>query len=313
MPEIEFTPSQKTIIVEPGGLLLDALRSANIELDAQCGGKGVCGKCRVRIMKGSVVFDARVSAGTMDAQDVEKGYVLACSTKVGVDDLVVFVPEQNCGSDRYQDPECQEDQQGYRQEHVLLPGNLEYDPLVRAIHLIIPEAKPEDGLSDLDRVRSAILDYTKCDDVEFPLSVVRTLADTVREENGSVTVTLFSYPETSKGSGEIDRVLRVAAGSLQEPLYGIAVDVGTTSISVRLVELRSGRIAATAGDYNDQIPCGQDVISRIIYSGGQGRLKELRSRVLGTVNRLIGICIEIASDQDPVEINHGDIVCAVIS
>ncbi|MCX7935354.1 MAG: ASKHA domain-containing protein, partial [Planctomycetota bacterium] len=116
--------------------------------------------------------------------------------------------------------------------------------------------------------------------VLYTLPVLRAMADALRAQNGRVTVTLIREP------GHL-HVIRIEAGDATTRHFGIAVDVGTTTVAVHLIHLALGRILATRSDYNGQIPCGLDVISRINYAARPGGLDELRQRVLDTVNRLI--------------------------
>jgi len=109
--------------------------------------------------------------------------------------------------------------------------------------------------------------------------VVRTLADALRNDNGAVSVTLMP----SRGSCA---VIDVRPGDRPPSTYGVAVDVGTTTVAVQLVCLETARAVATRTDYNGQIACGLDVISRIHYAA-TGAQEELRIRVLGTINNLI--------------------------
>ena len=108
------------------------------------------------------------------------------------------------------------------------------------------------------------------------------MAPTLREQNGKVTATIFS-------ENSIHEIIALEAGDTRAAHYGIACDIGTTTISVRLIDLTTGKTLATESDYNGQTSRGADVISRIEYGGSAQKLDELRQLVLETINRLIGM------------------------
>jgi len=164
--------------------------------------------------------------------------------------------------------------------HELLPKNWQYDPLAIKWFVDVPQPQPGEGLSDLDRlVRRLQKEWGKKEFI-CPLSIIRQLADCLRVQNGDVTVTMVR---------ESDRyhIIGIEPGNSTVEHYGIAIDVGTTTIAVQLVFLPLAKIVAVRSDYNGQIWCGQDVISRINYARRPDRREELRARVLGTINLLI--------------------------
>jgi uncharacterized 2Fe-2S/4Fe-4S cluster protein (DUF4445 family) len=273
MPIIEFKPSGKTIDVAPGTQLLDAARLAGVEIVSPCGGKGTCGKCIVKIVDGEVDSD---SLGMLPQDSVAEGHVLACKTKVLKTPITVEVPEQ-IGQEGGKFIEIDETHL-VREE--LLPKEWEYDPLAVKWLIRVPEPQPEDGLSDLDRLTRSIQKQWGKENVVCSLRVLRTLADTLRAQGGEVTVTLIREPEQL-------HVIRLEPGDTTTRLFGIAVDVGTTTVAVQLLHLTDRQILGTRSDYNAQIPCGLDVISRINYASRPDRLQELRVRILGTINTLI--------------------------
>jgi uncharacterized 2Fe-2S/4Fe-4S cluster protein (DUF4445 family) len=288
MPIITFKPSGKTIDVPPGTELLDAARKADIEIESPCGGKGTCGKCIVRIISGSVDSD---SLGLLSASAVEKGFALACKTKVLDAPVTVEIPEQ-IGKDGGQFIDETEDTCLVRED--LLPEPWQPDPLTRKFTLEVPKPQLEDGLSDLDRLTRAIQNKGEKKDVVYPLAVIRHAAEALRKENSSLTVSLF---ETSTQY----QVTGIDPGDQSARHFGIAVDIGTTTVAVQLVFLPSAKVTATRTAYNDQIDCGLDIISRINYARKPERLEELRSRVLNTINNLVEqVCS--GHDVEPKEI-----------
>lgn len=288
MPTITFKPMGKTITVSSGTELLDAARQAEVEVKAPCGGKGTCGKCIVRITEGEVDSD---SLGVLSGPAVADGYVLACKTKVIDSDITIEVPEQS-GREGGKFTDADEDARLVRQE--LFPEKWNFDPLAIKWCVDVPAPQLEDGLSDVDRLtRRLQLEWGK-KEIVYPLSVIRTVADVLRLEEGKVTATIIRESERF-------RVIELEPGDTTVRHYGIAVDVGTTTIAVRLVFLPLAETIATRSDYNDQVECGLDVISRINYARKPERLEELRERVLKTINNLVKQVCE-SHEVNPLEI-----------
>ena len=288
MSTVVAHPSRKTASVAAGTDLLDALRAAGVAVDSPCGGKGTCGKCMVRIVEGEVASE---SHGTLPPAAIIEGYVLACRTKVGQTALTVEVPEPaNMESGKFSDSD-----ETHLVRSELLPKNADFDPLAVKWLLQVPPPQLESGMSDLDRLTRAVQRDWGQLPVHCPLDVIRVLADTLRAPEAmtgpavleagcaAVTATLIREPHQY-------HVIRLEAGDTTTRHFGLAIDIGTTTIAVQLINLVRGQILATATDYNGQIPCGLDVISRINYARrppAAAHLGELRTRVLETINRLI--------------------------
>ncbi len=273
MPRVEFLPSGKSAVVPPQTQLLEAARQMGVNIDSPCGGDGSCGKCLVRVSGGEV--DSR-SLGTLPPAVIAEGYVLACATRVLAEDLLVEVPEQ----EGTQGGQFASENETHLVRQELLPKQWEFDPLT--VKWLVKTAPPqlESGLSDFDRLIRALQRDWGRHPVEASLASIRKLGDTLRAAEGEVTVTLVR---------EADRVhiIDLEPGDTTLRHFAIAIDVGTTTVAVQLIDLVMARIVAARSAYNDQVACGLDVISRINYARTPERLEELRTRVLGTVNRLI--------------------------
>jgi len=274
MPVVTFTPSGESVEVETGTDLLTAARRAGVRLDSPCGGEGSCGDCAVRLISGDVETQG---PGVLSQTEADDGFVLACSSWVESTPVTLEVPEQKgtvagapveplAYTDLVQDE--------------LLPAAGDLDPICVRAHLTVPEPRPGEGRSDLDRLLTALGARSGGAEVETPLPVLRRVAEVLRAESGEVTVTFARSPGRCR---LID--IEVGHGPLEQ--HGVAVDLGTTIVGLRLVRLPTGETVASLSDYNAQIDCGLDVISRINYARGEGRLEELRERVLGTINGLI--------------------------
>jgi len=274
MPLITFQPGGQTIDLPRGSDLLEAARQAGVEIDFPCGGKGTCGKCIVRIVSGDVDSN---SLGVLSAATVSEGYVLACRTKI-LDTPVRVEVQEPIGREGGKFSDELDDIQLIR--HELLPEDYQYDPLALKWVVQVPPPQADHGLSDIDRLTRTIQKEWGKTEVVYSLSVLRSTADLLRQENGQVTITLIRTPQRN-------HIIDIEPGDRTTRHYGISVDVGTTTIAVQLVFLPLAKIIATRTAYNDQIECGLDVISRINYAQKPGHLQELRVRVLRTINRLI--------------------------
>ena len=308
MPLITFQPSGIIIDVQANTTLLDAARRAGVEIDAPCGGKGTCGNCAVRIVSGRVDCE---SLGILTQTEIEQGFVPTCRTSINDSDVVVEVPDQ---AGRF-GGQFSDDDGIELVDAALLPTQADCRPLTEKINISVPPPQKADGLSDLDRLTRALQQRLGQQDIIVPLALMHYLADILRAGDGNLTVTLitegpFAQTYPSNSNSGINRRYRVTAIDGKDSTgrhYGVAIDVGTTTVAVQLVDLSNMKILSTCTDYNSQLSCGLDVISRIDYARRPDRREELRNRVLRTVNRLI----EQSARRDQVE--HFEIACAVVS
>ncbi|MDD2765151.1 MAG: ASKHA domain-containing protein [Opitutaceae bacterium] len=289
MPKVEFRPSQRAAQVPPQTVLLDAARQAGVEIESSCGGEGTCGQCLVRVVNGEV--DSR-SLGTLPQAAIAEGYVLACATHIRQEDLIVEVPPQA----ELKGGKFASENEPHLVRQELLPKQWEFDPLAVKWRLTVVPPRLESGISDLDRLTRAIQHDWGKQPVEYSLLGIRKLAHTLRAAEGQVTATIV------RDSGRL-HVINIEPGDTTLRHYALAIDVGTTTVAIQLIDLAAAQIVAARSDYNDQITCGLDVISRINYARDPSRLEELRKRVLDTINRLIH---QIAKSHgvDPHEISN---------
>jgi uncharacterized 2Fe-2S/4Fe-4S cluster protein (DUF4445 family) len=272
MPKITFLPSGETIDVPSGSLLMDAAGLAGIMIELPCGGKGTCGKCLVQIAHGTVACKSDIP---LTDEERASGFAIACQSTV-IEDVTVNVPEQSVCMvlDDSINPIC---------EAAAAIAHL--SPLSQKVGIRVPRPGKEDGLSDLDRVDCSLKSIIQEKEVHYPLSVIRKLADTLRAEDGMVTFTIAADSHKT-------HIIDIKSGEADHANLGIAIDLGTTTISVQLIDLSSGKVVSTKNGYNDQIRCGLDVISRINYASSRERVEDLRKRAVHSINRLIREAIE---------------------
>ena len=287
MKTITFLPDNVTTEVEEGENLLAAAAKAGVYIHAYCGGDGVCGKCKVKLESG----EARALKGRLKNEEYEQGMRLACQTSV-VSDLVVRIPDEVSADGKPLKRKPITTRAISARALDALTGSWQVDPPVEKRFLKLDPPSLEDNIPDMQRLMRAI--RQRCHDCKDPTydhpELLRELPFTLREAAWQVTVILLR----GRRAEEPDRIIAVEPGDTTQHLYGLAVDIGTTTVCGVLLDLNSGKVIAEASAYNDQIPYGEDVISRIIFSQRPGGLKTLQAKVVRTINTIIeSMCKEV--------------------
>jgi len=278
---IEFQPDNITVTVDKGENLLSAAAEAGVYIHAYCGGDGVCGKCKVHVDKGEV----RTAKGNLKQEDWDKGYRLACLSFVE-SDLTVTIPEMTSKSGKILKRKPKTTRTISARALDTLIGTWEIDPPVSKIYLELDPPSMEDNISDMQRVMRGIKMMFPGDSREPSYDhpeLIKHLPRALRESDWKITLLLLR----GKNKGETFRIIDVEAGDTTARLYGLAVDIGTTTCSGVLVDLNTGKIIAEASGYNGQISYGEDVISRVVYAEQPGGLETMRMAVVGTINKVI--------------------------
>ncbi|MBL7207611.1 MAG: DUF4445 domain-containing protein, partial [Desulfobacterales bacterium] len=264
-------------------------------INASCGGEGVCGKCRVIIEQGDV--DGGITE-KLSREECAAGYRQACLSNVK-SDMVVRIPvESDIDADvlnmqstpRRVTRIMEMDFEQLRQNGRFLPP-------VEKRYIKLPEPSAKDNLPDVTR----LVNYLKLNFNErrlvVDLPVIRKIPGVFRKNNFKITVTL-ARPVQAGGK---THVVNVQSGDTSDKRYGIAMDIGTTTIYGRLIDLSTGKIMADYGDFNKQIGFGEDVITRLIYAEKPGGLEKLHEVSLETTNNILRKIINDAG-IDPEQI-----------
>src|SRR5581483_6108542 len=267
---------QASVTVPTNTLLADAARLAGIDIAQPCGGQGRCGRCAVQVTEGQV---RRRSTLRLSPSDVEQGYALACQTVVEGDAAVYVPPQEKIERRLTTDRVVAE---------VTVPDDYEYpfSQTVRRVHLTLTPPSMDDQTDDWARLQTAFRLQHRFEAVTCSLPLLRTIGSTLRAGDWNVTAII----ETSRLSDhQTIRLIDLLPGHEDEysPLWGAAIDIGTTTVTLWLVDLVTGQVKAQVAEYNGQIARGEDVISRIIYASKNGGGDELRQRVLETINELL--------------------------
>jgi uncharacterized 2Fe-2S/4Fe-4S cluster protein (DUF4445 family) len=262
----------ETLEISEGESLLQALKRQGVYLVSSCGGKGICGKCRVKIPEGRYRTE---STGKLEPAAIQAGIVLACRT-FPEEDITIDIPKES----RLVVGDAIEISRSKDLFDLFQSLDREISPLLKWLPLDISPPTINNNVSDLERFRKS-LEEKGLKGMRFSHSFVSSLARSLRDAEWKV---YFGYTDSPEA------VLLLPLESRKG--YGIAVDVGTTTIVVYLVALSDGRLVDVGSTYNSQIRHGDDVITRIVYATEGNGLEELRDTVVQDINGLLIPMIE---------------------
>ncbi len=268
MHEITFLPVNITIKASENENLLRSAMRAGVHINASCGGAGVCNKCRVLLEQGRVKGEA-----------LPEGGYKACAT-YPLSDVVVRIPvESEMDRKALARPVARK-----AASWIEVKGGIRIRDLRPAVSkklLSLPEPSLQDGMSDLGRIQREVSPWLP-QPLAVDIQVLNDLPVALREKDWKITASFMEGPCVDG-----KRLIRVEPGDTTSRHAGIAVDLGTTTISVQLLDLNSGEILAESSDYNPQVSYGEDVISRMEFARKGDGLRMLQEKVVGCLNRLI--------------------------
>ncbi|MDL1968114.1 MAG: ASKHA domain-containing protein [Deltaproteobacteria bacterium] len=286
--KVLFLPHNKEIRVKDGESLIRAAMEAGVHINASCGGEGVCGKCRVIIEKGKV--DGGISE-KLNKEDISKGYRQACLSAI-ISDIVVRVPIES-----EIDAGVLNMQSTPRRAALIKEINLEdlkekglFIPPVEKKYLKLSEPVAQNNRPDVTRIVGYLRKNYNKHHLEIELPVIRKAPDVIREKAFKVTATIAN-PVHETG---LTRIINIQPGDTTDSNFAIAMDIGTTTIYGQLIDLKTGSVLSSYGDFNPQISYGEDVISRIVYAEKPGGLEKLHNVVIQSINKIIDRIIKHA-------------------
>ena len=264
----------QAVVIEAnaGDNLLELARRANVAIDAPCSGNGSCGKCRVKLLDGEL---ETIPSRHISEEDFSQGWRLSCNCKV-VGDVTVLVPDI---ASAYQsrmktaDLSSPEELAIFEQaQKDMEEGGLAFQNNFIALQLEMAEPTADDTMPDIERLQWAVQAAVGCENVHVPYAVMVRLAATLREHDFSVCV---------KGQlqGTTFTCMDICAPE-DTALVGCAIDIGTTTVSMVLIDLTNGKLLAKGSSGNGQIRYGADVINRIIEQGKEGGKKKLQDAII---------------------------------
>ncbi len=254
---VTFQPAGKTIHILPGTTILEAAGRVGLTIQTPCGGKGTCGKCRVQITAGAdEATGADASAFTAD--ELAAGWRLACANVFSAD-ATIHVPEDSLLSD----------------QHRILTDTAEatsdsIEPAVVKTYVELTEPTLADDHADLFRLQEEI------GPVRVDLKLLHVLGQRLREGKYAGTAVVAD-----------NHLIDFQPGDTTGACYGVAFDIGTTTVVGSLLDLQTGKELAIESAMNPQVRYGDDVLSRILHAGTPESLAELNEAILEEINAII--------------------------
>src|SRR5262245_40300135 len=261
-PSLTFFPADERVDVDPGTTILKAAHAAGVDITATCGGRGRCTSCRVKFVAGTTPPPTIMDELQLGDALVREGYRLSCQCAVAETVTVQVAPAldertfQILGADR--SPGAPE------------PLSLDAGVSKRVVQVTLPKEEHHQT-SDLEELLAAA---GGTPDIVSP-EVLKTLPAAIRDRQGEVTLTTFG-----------GRILAVEPGDTALHKFGLAIDVGTTSVVTTLMELESGEQLGAVSSLNPQAVFGGDLMSRIAFAQfDAGNLRKLQTRIIGLLNQ----------------------------
>lgn len=255
----------RTVTPPADANILDAARLAGVEMDATCGGRGRCRSCRVKVMAGELPPATLQDTLQLGHDEVRERFRLACQTRVISDCTVMPMPPK--AESGYQILAGEVDVAG--------DSRLRLDSGVtkHVIHAKAPQSEHHQT-SDVDEIMACLPEDTER---RLPLEVLRKVPGALRKEKGRLTVTTLN-----------SEIVDIEVGDTSAHCYGMAFDIGTTSIVGTLMDLESGEQLAAVGGLNPQAQYGGDLMSRIAFvQFDKAKLATLRAKILTAINDFI--------------------------
>ena len=280
-PLVVFTPSGKRGHFPAGTPILTAARQLGVDLDSVCGGRGICSKCQitpsygefpkhgVTVAEGALSEWNAVEQRYDDKRGLKPGRRLGCQATVQ-GDVVIDVP-----------PESQVHRQVVRK--AAAARAITMDPATRLFFVVVEEPDMHSPTGDLERLERALREQWNIDAVTADLSLMSKLQPALRKGKWEVTVAVHKGHKDT-----VAQVVEIWPGLHESGLYGLAIDLGSTTIAAHLTDLETGEVKASSGLMNPQIRFGEDLMSRVSYSMmNPGGDKEMTRAVRETINDLI--------------------------
>ena len=262
-----FEPEGKKASVSAGTTIFDAAKNAGVGIRSECGGKGLCGKCRVIVKDSKALSDlTEVERRFLQTSEVESGYRLACQARILNDVKVIIPPESRVM---------------FRKIQVVgMERPVRLNPAVKKFHITLPMPTLSDVRPDHDRLLDTLSSMMKIDnsEMEMDYEIYKRLPDIIRSSGFDVTVTIWDNR----------RIISVEPGDTSNELFGFAVDIGTSKIVGYLVNLTTGEVLDVESVENPQIMYGEDIMSRITFAIAKPEnLEILQKLVVDEINKII--------------------------
>ncbi len=301
-----YHPQATQIEVHKGRDLLSAAVAAGVYIHSSCGGDGVCGRCKVIVRKGEIKTEP---SGRISMEERRKGYCLACQTTVHSDVEVEVPAESRLDLDKVSEKDARllrlrgiysQAVDVDKGKGVVREDLFTHSPLATKLYVELPPPSLTDTLSDLERLYREVKKNRNIPIMQTGLTNIKRLGRLFRESDWKVTVLL------GKRNGTVE-IVSVEPGDTSDRNFGIALDIGTTTVSGQLVNLNTSQVLGTKATHNKQASFGSDVITRIIYAQESAGLEKLHHAVIDNINAIIQVLV----DEHQVSLNSiNAVLCA---
>ena len=262
-----------TATAAPGETLLETARAANVAIDAPCSGNGSCGKCRVKLLEGSV---EGLQTSHITDEDYAAGWRLSCASKV-TSDVTVLVPDiASAYQSRMKTADLSTGEEiaiFTRLEEDLKAAGVAFSNDFVETEVAMEAPTLEDTMPDTERLTLALQDALGCQEVRLSYPVVHKLAAVLRQS-------VFHVMAAGTLHDGVMQVMDLRPFDAPQPMCGLAIDIGTTTVSAVLMDLKTGKLLAKGSGGNGQIRYGADVINRIVEQGRPGGVERLQKAIV---------------------------------
>jgi uncharacterized 2Fe-2S/4Fe-4S cluster protein (DUF4445 family) len=281
MVQVKFSHLEREITaeVDRGTNLLDAASKADIRLNSICGGEGICGKCKLIVENGDVEVG---STASLTREEIKEGYTLACQT-AAESDLKITVPAESTSTRG----KILIDEDAQRFRALTSDGvgsSVKYGPLIEKHYMELPEPTLQDNISDHRRIYRELRREKNIPIMQTGLKVFKRSSTLLRNNDWKVTATLGRRGDTTE-------VIQLEGGDTSSTNYGVAVDIGTTTVVTHLIDLETSETIDAEAKYNSQMKFGEEVTRRIRHAEEDGR-EDLQQSLANDINELIYALVE---------------------
>lgn len=283
--------SGKEIPCSPDRSILDSLKESNNFLTASCGGKGTCGKCKVIIKSGKADIQSTIK---LTEDEISNGYAIACRTFPS-EDLILEIPKESVLT-------VEGKVATEKADDLIKLFNKEgadIDPYTERSVIKLPPPSLDDNISDLERIKREII-KEEVEAIRIPFRYLADMAKTVRKSDWEITICTIH-------TDEMHEITNILPGNQGKPQYGAAIDIGTTTIALYLVDLTNGELVDIGSTYNSQIAYGDDVITRIVNATENNEMDNIHRAVIDDINELMSVILATHN------INIDSVDCFMIS
>ncbi len=271
--QFENNEAPVVVAISEDETILEAARKANVAIDAPCSGNGSCGKCRVKLISGEVTG---LQTSHISEEEYAEGWRLSCCTRAA-SDVTVLVPDiASAYRSRMKTADLSSGEEVAIFENLLAQvkdSGVRLTNRFREVVLTLAVPTLEDTMPDNERLERALRGELGCEGISMPFYPLRKLPKTLRDCD-------FKIKVIGEQGEDCFTAFDIVAQEDTTPLCGLGIDIGTTTVSAVLFDLKDGRLLAKASGGNGQIRYGADVINRIIEQGKPGGRKKLQDAII---------------------------------